>query len=59
MKTLFLNAHLISPDLDLAQASVLVENGVVAELLLPGEELPADFICPLCKHGAADFERVQ
>lgn len=23
-----------------------------------GEELPADFICPLCKHGAEDFERV-
>ena len=22
-----------------------------------GEELPADFICPLCKHGAEDFER--
>ena len=21
-----------------------------------GEELPADIICPLCKHGAADFE---
>ncbi|MDD7220180.1 MAG: flavin reductase [Clostridia bacterium] len=21
-----------------------------------GEELPADFICPWCKHGAADFE---
>lgn len=21
-----------------------------------GEELPPDFICPLCKHGAADFE---
>ena len=21
-----------------------------------GEELPEDFICPLCKHGAADFE---
>ena len=21
-----------------------------------GEELPADFICPLCKHGAEDFE---
>ena len=44
MKTLFLNAHLVSPDLDLAQASVLVENGVVAGLLLPGEELPSD--CP-------------
>ena len=23
-----------------------------------GEELPADFICPLCKHGAEDFEKV-
>lgn len=23
-----------------------------------GEELPADFICPICKHGAEDFEKV-
>ena len=23
-----------------------------------GDELPPDFICPLCKHGAADFEPV-
>lgn len=23
-----------------------------------GEELPNDFICPLCKHGAIDFEKV-
>ena len=23
-----------------------------------GEELPPDFICPLCKHGAADFEPI-
>ena len=23
-----------------------------------GEELPADFICPICKHGAQDFEKV-
>ena len=22
-----------------------------------GDELPADFICPICKHGAEDFER--
>lgn len=22
-----------------------------------GEELPPDFICPICKHGAADFEK--
>ncbi len=23
-----------------------------------GEELPADFICPICKHPASDFEKV-
>ncbi|MCD7859928.1 MAG: flavin reductase [Firmicutes bacterium] len=23
-----------------------------------GEELPADIVCPLCKHGAADFEPI-
>ena len=24
-----------------------------------GEELPADFICPLCKHPASDFEKIE
>ena len=24
-----------------------------------GEDLPADFICPLCKHGAEDFEKLK
>ncbi len=24
-----------------------------------GDELPEDFVCPLCKHGASDFERIQ
>ena len=24
-----------------------------------GDELPADIVCPLCKHGAADFDPVQ
>ena len=23
-----------------------------------GEELPADYVCPLCKHGAEDFEKL-
>ena len=26
--------------------------------LAEGEELPEDFICPLCKHTAADFEPI-
>ena len=24
-----------------------------------GEELPDDFVCPLCKHGKEDFQKVQ
>ena len=24
-----------------------------------GEELPEDFVCPLCKHGASDFEEIK
>lgn len=24
-----------------------------------GETLPDDFVCPLCKHGASDFERIE
>ncbi len=24
-----------------------------------GDELPDDFVCPLCKHGPADFEKIQ
>ncbi len=24
-----------------------------------GDELPPDFVCPLCKHGAEDFERLE
>ena len=24
-----------------------------------GENLPEDFVCPLCKHGAADFEKIK
>ena len=26
--------------------------------LYKGEELPEDYICPLCKHPASDFEKV-
>lgn len=30
----------------------------VCGYIYEGEELPVDFICPLCKHGAEDFERI-
>ena len=31
----------------------------VCGYIYEGEELPADYICPLCKHGAADFEPIE
>ena len=30
----------------------------VCGYIYEGEELPEDFVCPLCKHGAADFEPI-
>jgi flavorubredoxin/flavin reductase (DIM6/NTAB) family NADH-FMN oxidoreductase RutF len=44
------------PSLDLEKKSGWVCKicGYVHE----GEELPPDIICPLCKHGAADFEKL-
>lgn len=31
----------------------------VCGYIYEGEDLPEDFVCPLCKHGAADFERIE
>lgn len=30
----------------------------VCGYIYEGETLPADFVCPVCKHGAADFEKL-
>ena len=31
----------------------------VCGFVYEGDELPEDFVCPLCKHGAADFEPIE
>lgn len=31
----------------------------VCGFIYEGDELPADYICPLCKHGVADFEPIE
>ena len=31
----------------------------VCGYIYEGDDLPDDFICPLCKHGAADFEKIK
>ena len=43
------------PDTDGKKGYVCKVCGYVYE----GDELPEDFICPLCKHGAADFEPIK
>ena len=42
-------------------AALSEQKGWVCKIcgyIYEGDDLPADFICPLCKHGAADFERM-
>lgn len=43
------------PDTEKKKGYVCKVCGYVYE----GETLPEDFICPLCKHGAADFEKIE
>lgn len=42
------------PDTEGKKGYVCVVCGYVYE----GDELPDDIVCPLCKHGAADFEKI-
>ncbi len=30
----------------------------ICGFIYEGDELPEDYVCPLCKHGAADFEKI-
>ena len=44
-----------------APASAEKKAGWVCKIcgyVYEGEELPADYICPLCKHGPEDFEKL-
>ncbi len=43
------------PDTGTAKGYVCLVCGYVYE----GETLPEDFVCPLCKHGASDFEKIE
>ena len=49
MKTLLIkNAHIISPDTDLANGAVYIQDGVIRQIFAPGDPLPAaDEVCDL------------
>ena len=43
------------------QAALEHKGGFICKIcayVYEGDSLPADYICPLCKHGAADFEKL-
>ena len=43
------------------QAAAHQKVGYICKIcgyIYEGEPLPSDFICPICKHGAADFEKL-
>lgn len=41
-----------------APAGKTVWRCTVCGYIYEGEELPSDFVCPICKHPASDFEKV-
>lgn len=41
-----------------APAGKIVWRCTICGFEYEGEELPADYVCPLCKHPASDFEKV-
>ena len=53
--TYYLNNVKPKPETDGKKGWVCKVCGYVYE----GEDLPDDFICPLCKHGVADFEPIE
>lgn len=48
----------IKPKPEAPKAGKTVWVCKVCGYVYEGEELPADYVCPLCKHGAEDFEKV-
>ena len=50
-----MNAEVIKANLDLPEEEQLPLYNFKDE----GIELPEDYICPLCKHGAVDFEEIK
>lgn len=48
----------IKPKPDTVTKGKTVWRCKICGYVYEGEELPPDFVCPLCKHGASDFEKV-
>ncbi|MEE1137099.1 MAG: ferritin family protein [Acutalibacteraceae bacterium] len=49
----------IKPKPEVRKTAKVYYRCKICGYIYEGDELPADFICPLCKHPASDFERVE
>lgn len=49
----------IKPKPEEAKEEVKGYRCVICGYVHEGEELPEDFVCPICKHGASDFEKIK
>ncbi len=49
----------IKPKPEVKKAAKVYYRCKICGYIHEADELPADFICPLCKHPASDFERVE
>ena len=48
----------IKPKPEVKKAAKVFYRCKICGYIYEGDELPEDFICPLCKHGASDFEPI-
>lgn len=53
----YYHAH-TKPEPPKAKLGKTVWRCIICGYIYEGEELPADYRCPLCKHGAEDFEKI-
>ena len=51
-------AQILAPDPSVTYAYYFAHIKPKPQPKIEEEDLPADFICPLCKHGAEDFEKL-
>ena len=49
----------IKPAPQAAEKKIKGYRCVICGYVYEGETLPADFVCPVCKHGASDFVKIE
>jgi rubredoxin len=54
----YYHAHIKPRPVGTAPSGKTIWRCVICGYEYEGEELPADFVCPLCKHGPEDFEKI-